>query len=202
MEENHQQPEQDSQPGVDYKEKYHALKRKLKALIYEQESFLTELQKAQRKLLKASRDKSFLLDRLLIYEQVTDDSSDDSEATLSSDCESGPPPKRRNAAVTVKSEPTVSSSIPEGGSQAAKNPSSKATESDPPVVKVEFSEENNVTPMQNGSELTNTEVKQEVLDTSLNASDVERLSSSVSESMAASPIDPRPTASLPQDVFE
>lgn len=37
--------------------------------------------------MKVSRDKSFLLDRLLLYEQVTDDSSEDSDATLSSDCE-------------------------------------------------------------------------------------------------------------------
>ncbi|XP_063142238.1 INO80 complex subunit E isoform X4 [Rattus norvegicus] len=67
---------------VDYKKKYRNLKRKLKFLIYEHECFQEELRKAQRKLLKVSRDKSFLLDRLLQYENVDEDSSD---ATASSD---------------------------------------------------------------------------------------------------------------------
>ncbi|XP_061009160.1 INO80 complex subunit E isoform X8 [Dama dama] len=72
---------------VDYKKKYRNLKRKLKFLIYEHECFQEELRKAQRKLLKVSRDKSFLLDRLLQYENVDEDSSgeQDSDATASSD---------------------------------------------------------------------------------------------------------------------
>ncbi|KAF3692100.1 INO80 complex subunit E Coiled-coil domain-containing protein 95 [Channa argus] len=69
---------------VDYKRKYKNLKRKLKFLVYEQECFQEELRRAQRKLLKVSRDKSFLLDRLLQYERVDEDSSD-SEATVSSE---------------------------------------------------------------------------------------------------------------------
>uniref|UniRef100_A0A6I8P243 INO80 complex subunit E n=1 Tax=Ornithorhynchus anatinus TaxID=9258 RepID=A0A6I8P243_ORNAN len=69
---------------VDYKKKYRNLKRKLKFLIYEHECFQEELRKAQRKLLKVSRDKSFLLDRLLQYENVDEDSSD-SDATASSE---------------------------------------------------------------------------------------------------------------------
>ncbi|XP_060222819.1 INO80 complex subunit E isoform X2 [Meriones unguiculatus] len=69
---------------VDYKKKYRNLKRKLKFLIYEHECFQEELRKAQRKLLKVSRDKSFLLDRLLQYENVDEESSD-SDATASSD---------------------------------------------------------------------------------------------------------------------
>uniref|UniRef100_M4A947 INO80 complex subunit E n=1 Tax=Xiphophorus maculatus TaxID=8083 RepID=M4A947_XIPMA len=60
---------------VDYKRKYKNLKRKLKFLVYEQECFQEELRRAQRKLLKVSRDKSFLLDRLLQYERVDEDSS-------------------------------------------------------------------------------------------------------------------------------
>ncbi|XP_061189748.1 uncharacterized protein LOC133197647 isoform X2 [Saccostrea echinata] len=71
---------------IDYKQKYKTLKKKLKLLVYEQECFLEELRKAQGKLLKVSRDKSFLLDRLLQYEKV-DDSSGDSDATASSDSE-------------------------------------------------------------------------------------------------------------------
>uniref|UniRef100_H2ZUG5 INO80 complex subunit E n=1 Tax=Latimeria chalumnae TaxID=7897 RepID=H2ZUG5_LATCH len=67
---------------IDYKKKYKNLKRKLKFLVYEQECFQEQLRKAQRKLLKVSRDKSFLLDRLLQYEQVDDDSSDQQRAAL------------------------------------------------------------------------------------------------------------------------
>lgn len=67
-----------------YQQKYRNLKRKLKILLYENECFQEELKKAQRKLLKVSRDKSFLLDRLLKYENV-ESSSSDSEATVSSD---------------------------------------------------------------------------------------------------------------------
>ncbi|XP_039535777.1 INO80 complex subunit E isoform X2 [Siphateles boraxobius] len=69
---------------VDYKRKYKNLKRKLKFIVYEQECFQEELRRAQRKLLKVSRDKSFLLDRLLQYERVDEESSD-SDATVSSD---------------------------------------------------------------------------------------------------------------------
>uniref|UniRef100_A0A1A7X8M1 INO80 complex subunit E n=1 Tax=Iconisemion striatum TaxID=60296 RepID=A0A1A7X8M1_9TELE len=73
---------------VDYKRKYKNLKRKLKFLVYEQECFQEELRRAQRKLLKVSRDKSFLLDRLLQYERVDEDSSD-SDATVSSENSEG-----------------------------------------------------------------------------------------------------------------
>ncbi|XP_061574426.1 INO80 complex subunit E isoform X2 [Cololabis saira] len=73
---------------VDYKRKYKNIKRKLKFLVYEQECFQEELRRAQRKLLKVSRDKSFLLDRLLQYERVDEDSSD-SDATVSSDNSEG-----------------------------------------------------------------------------------------------------------------
>ncbi|CAJ0964202.1 unnamed protein product [Ranitomeya imitator] len=59
----------------DYKRRYKNLKRKLKFLIYEQECFQEELRRAQRKLLRVSRDKSFLLDRIIQYENVDDDSS-------------------------------------------------------------------------------------------------------------------------------
>ncbi|MGH0171012.1 UNVERIFIED_CONTAM: hypothetical protein FKN15_059936 [Acipenser sinensis] len=73
------------QPEIeaDYKKKYKNLKRKLKFLVYEQECFQEELRRAQRKLLKVSRDK-----RLLQYEHVDDDSSD-SDATASSENSDG-----------------------------------------------------------------------------------------------------------------
>ncbi|XP_009858353.2 uncharacterized protein LOC100186474 [Ciona intestinalis] len=85
-----------------YKEKYKFLKRKLKILLYEHESLSIEVEKAQRKLLQVSRDNSFLLDRLLQYEQVSIDSSDDSDATLSSDSEpEQPPPSKRRMQAKV-----------------------------------------------------------------------------------------------------
>ncbi|KAG0443717.1 hypothetical protein HPB47_014606 [Ixodes persulcatus] len=71
---------------VSYRQKYRNLKRKLKFLLYENECFQEELRKAQRKLLKVTRDKSFLLDQILQYESI-DSSSSDSDATVSSDSE-------------------------------------------------------------------------------------------------------------------
>ncbi|XP_030640772.1 INO80 complex subunit E isoform X2 [Chanos chanos] len=91
---------------VDYKRKYKNLKRKLKFLVYEQECFQEELRRAQRKLLKVSRDKSFLLDRLLQYERVDDDSSD-SDATVSSDSEGEGPREREREPGKKRSSPGV-----------------------------------------------------------------------------------------------
>ncbi|XP_059143299.1 INO80 complex subunit E-like [Physella acuta] len=76
---------------IDYRQKYKALKKKMRLLVYEQECFLDELRKAQRKLLKVSRDRSFLLDRLLQQEKV-EDSSGESDATNSTDTEDGGQP--------------------------------------------------------------------------------------------------------------
>lgn len=95
---------------VDYKSKYRQLKRKLKCLLYEQESFHEELRKIQRKCLRVNRDKSFLLDRLLQYEQPV--LSSDDENTSSSD-EEVEQVKKMNAAKnknkSSKSQPAKSS---------------------------------------------------------------------------------------------
>ncbi|KAM7228273.1 hypothetical protein CapIbe_020727 [Capra ibex] len=115
---------------VDYKKKYRNLKRKLKFLIYpqfttavgsasilpvvqEHECFQEELRKAQRKLLKVSRDKSFLLDRLLQYENVDEDSSD-SDATASSDnSETEGTPKLSDTPAPKRCPPpTILSAVP------------------------------------------------------------------------------------------
>ncbi|KAL5233432.1 hypothetical protein ACI65C_000842 [Semiaphis heraclei] len=66
------------------KEQYKEMKRKLRLLVYENEIFQQTLKSTQRKLLKASRDKNVLLDRLIEYERVELSSSDD-ELTESSD---------------------------------------------------------------------------------------------------------------------
>ncbi|XP_039270936.1 uncharacterized protein LOC120345523 [Styela clava] len=89
---------------MEYQSKYENLKRKLKILLYEQESFKKDLEKSQHKLLRVSRDKSFLLDRLLLYEQVSDDSSSDTDATLSSDCDTSFVTKKKNASTLIKGE--------------------------------------------------------------------------------------------------
>jgi len=72
---------------VDYKKKYRNLKQKLKCLLYEQECFHEELRKFQRKCMRVNRDKSFLLDRLLQYEQPeasTDDANTSSDEEIES----------------------------------------------------------------------------------------------------------------------
>lgn len=69
---------------VNYKQKYRELKKNLRYLIYENECFQDELRKAQHNFVSISRDKSFLLDRILKYEKPQGPSSD-SEATESSD---------------------------------------------------------------------------------------------------------------------
>lgn len=78
--------DEDSQEDqyVNYKQKYRELKKNLRYLIYENECFQDELRKAQHNFVSISRDKSFLLDRILKYEKPQGHSSD-SEATESSD---------------------------------------------------------------------------------------------------------------------
>ncbi|XP_068616456.1 INO80 complex subunit E [Brachionichthys hirsutus] len=100
---------------VDYKRKYKNLKRKLKFLIYEQECFQEELRRAQRKLLKVSRDKSFLLDRLLQYERIDEDSSD-SDATVSSENSEIEGPREREREVVKKRRSSPAASLPSSSS--------------------------------------------------------------------------------------
>ena len=63
------------------------MKKKLRFVVFEQECFLEELRKSQRRLLKVARDRNFLLDRLLQYEKI-DIQSSDSDATASSESDS------------------------------------------------------------------------------------------------------------------
>ncbi|KAI5644255.1 hypothetical protein NE865_03624 [Phthorimaea operculella] len=72
------------EPEPNYRAQYLALKKKLKYLIYENECFQDSLRSSQKRLLKVSRDRSFLLDRLLQYEKG-DSSTSESEETDSSD---------------------------------------------------------------------------------------------------------------------
>ncbi|CAD5209023.1 unnamed protein product [Bursaphelenchus xylophilus] len=76
--------------GAAPKDLYKKIKRQFKFLVYENECYQEELRSSQRKLLKLSRDKNFLLDRLLAHEVVDSDdqinpgeeSDADSEATI------------------------------------------------------------------------------------------------------------------------
>ncbi|KAL4715906.1 hypothetical protein ACJJTC_013206 [Scirpophaga incertulas] len=74
--------EPESEPN--YRSQYLVLKTKLKYLIYENECFQDALRSSQKRLLKVSRDRSFLLDRLLQYEKP-DSTTSESEDTESSD---------------------------------------------------------------------------------------------------------------------
>lgn len=82
---NEEDNDSSSDENIDYKAQYKTLKKKLKSLITENECFQNVLKTSQRKLLKASRDKHFLLDRLLEYEKPVFSDSSDGEATESSD---------------------------------------------------------------------------------------------------------------------
>ncbi|XP_027052983.1 uncharacterized protein LOC113680179 isoform X1 [Pocillopora damicornis] len=120
-----------------YRDKYKTLKRKLKFLLYEQEYFQEELRRVQKKLLRVSRDKSFLLDRLLHYENVDHSSSDD-EGTASSsgvsDSEGpkvpiaeNPPPSSNNS--RPKKTQVVNHGIPADSMGMFPYPSSDGTSS-------------------------------------------------------------------------
>ncbi|XP_072949246.1 uncharacterized protein [Epargyreus clarus] len=74
----------EAEPDPNYKLQYLALKKKLKFLIYENECFQDALRCSQKRLLKVSRDRTFLLDRLLQYEKPESTTSE-SEETESSD---------------------------------------------------------------------------------------------------------------------
>lgn len=63
-----------------YSNEYQNLKKKLKFLLYENEFFQNNLVNSQKKLLKISRDRTFLLERLLHYERV-DSSTEESDSS-------------------------------------------------------------------------------------------------------------------------
>ncbi|KAG5875738.1 hypothetical protein JTB14_010726 [Gonioctena quinquepunctata] len=67
-----------------FKKEYKYLKRKFQNLVYENEAFQQALRTAQKRLLMVTRDRTFLLDRLLMHEKV-DNSTSESEDTESSD---------------------------------------------------------------------------------------------------------------------
>ncbi|KAL1244017.1 INO80 complex subunit [Trichinella spiralis] len=71
----------DAEPQETAKEKYRKLKRRFKMLVFENEGYHEELRNLQRRLLKLTRDKNFIMERLLYFERPSD-SSDDSDVTV------------------------------------------------------------------------------------------------------------------------
>jgi len=105
--------------GDTYRKKYMVMKRKLRLLVFEQEAFMDELKTSQRKLLNVARDRTFLLDRLVDYEdkRVTSadtDTSVDSENTESSDDDD----EHLNTPSRKKPKLSVYSSVPNRGSSS------------------------------------------------------------------------------------
>jgi len=98
---------------TDYKEQYKEMKRKLRLLIYENEIFQQTLKTTQRKLLKASRDKTALLDRLIKYERIELSSSDDelTESSDDGDCVKPEPKKRKEAQANNSTSGTGKQSV-------------------------------------------------------------------------------------------
>lgn len=113
------------------------MKKKLRLLIYEQECFFDELKKAQRQLLKVSRDKSFLLDRLLQYETINNQSSD-SESTQSSDSGNemaNTAPKKKKVGTGIQSTVTLATSNASSSGQTSVHHQSLPSRSTEPPKK-------------------------------------------------------------------
>ncbi|KAI6174867.1 INO80 complex subunit E [Aphelenchoides bicaudatus] len=88
---------------------YRRLKKQFKYLVYENECYQEELRNSQRHLLKLSRDKNFLLDRLLNYESA-DEASEDSDADSDATIEEKPKPKKKKVQPPRKRNPAPSTS--------------------------------------------------------------------------------------------
>lgn len=132
---NEEDNDSSSDEYVDYKAQYKTLKRKLKALITENECFQNVLKTSQRKLLKASRDKHFLLDRLLEYEKPVFSDSSDGEATESSDedVKRVDLKRRKPSGSSSSSQSSSKNSTPSnsGGAKKKKTPAPSSSPSTP-----------------------------------------------------------------------
>lgn len=85
-----------SPTAVDFNKKYRALKKKYKSLSDETSTLTDALTQAKKRIARLHKERSFLLDRLLKYEQVSSD-SDSSPSSLSSDEERPRKMARREA---------------------------------------------------------------------------------------------------------
>uniref|UniRef100_A0A1B6CH19 INO80 complex subunit E N-terminal domain-containing protein n=1 Tax=Clastoptera arizonana TaxID=38151 RepID=A0A1B6CH19_9HEMI len=131
---NNEDDDDSQEEVINYKAQYRNLKRKLKFLIYENECFQEALRSTQRRLLKASRDKSFLLDRLLTFEKVEVTSSEGEDTESSDDGESARPDNKRRK-VEVGSHSYNSSGVNSSGSSKTPSSSKKKKPTTPKPVK-------------------------------------------------------------------
>ncbi|KAL1463423.1 hypothetical protein WDU94_015174 [Cyamophila willieti] len=141
---NEEENDSSSDEYIDYKTQYKTLKRKLKALITENECFQNVLKTSQRKLLKASRDKSFLLDRLLEYEKPVYSDSSDGEATESSDDEHKHVDlkrKKSSSSSSSSSSQVSKPSTPSSSGAKKKKPTTSSPSTSPSTHKAIKSEE-------------------------------------------------------------
>ncbi|XP_014243972.1 uncharacterized protein LOC106663569 isoform X2 [Cimex lectularius] len=120
---NTEEDDDSQEDTINYKQQYRIFKRKLKFLIYENECFQEALRNNQRRMLKVSRDKNFLLDRLLNYEKVEVTSSE-GEETESSDDEMGRAEVKRRK-IDVGSLGSVNLNIHSTSSSKAATPAKK-----------------------------------------------------------------------------
>ncbi|XP_001238185.2 INO80 complex subunit E isoform X2 [Anopheles gambiae] len=86
-EDNNQLNEWPPSPEVNYCTKYKELQKQLKEINKENVTFQYQLRESERKLLTVTRDRSFLLDRLLVYEPTLPSScfTSSSESDASTD---------------------------------------------------------------------------------------------------------------------
>ncbi|XP_067932638.1 transforming growth factor beta regulator 1-like isoform X2 [Watersipora subatra] len=108
-----------------FKHKYKLLKRKLKGLVYEHELLSDQLERTQKKLLRVSKDRSFLLDRMLRYEKVADTSSD-SEATDQSESDTERPVSKKKANTPPHSTTLSTLNNEDGSDPTKKTPKCKS----------------------------------------------------------------------------
>ncbi|GBP23242.1 INO80 complex subunit E [Eumeta japonica] len=110
----------DVEAEPNYKAQYMALKKKLKYLIYENECFQDALRSSQKRLLKVSRDRSFLLDRLLQYEKPESTTSESEETETSDDTEYRIETVKRKKIETQSGHHNISTPVPPKGQSTVK----------------------------------------------------------------------------------
>ncbi|XP_041780406.1 INO80 complex subunit E-like [Anopheles merus] len=81
-------------PEVNYCTKYKELQKQLKEINKENVSFRHQLRAGERKLLTVTRDRSFLLDRLLVYEPTLPSSCFSTSSSSESDASTDQSPAR------------------------------------------------------------------------------------------------------------
>ncbi|KFD53016.1 hypothetical protein M514_06132 [Trichuris suis] len=106
------------------KEKYRELKKRFKFLVYENEFYQEELRNLQRKLMKLSRDRNFLLDRLLMFQRPSD-SSDESDSAV---------PKKVKRTRTRKRDPKATGTVLAANCRKARKSSTRDTAAELPNV--------------------------------------------------------------------